>query len=249
MSDAFRTTPLILAIALAACLAAGCDRDPPDASSADPVADTGALPRPEAGAGSVTGFDGDSPPPPSPASSADDLAQGPDTPGAGSAADDSGFDLDSPAQDGSDTGIPPTAVTGPPTTPAPPPQNPAAEPAATEAAAVVRSYYAAINAGQYPRAYALWADGGRASGQTAGQFAGGFSDTARVGMSTGAPGRVEGAAGSRYVTIPVAVEAVRDDGTIHHYDGTYTLRRSTVDGATPGQRQWRIESADLREVE
>ena len=249
MSDAFRTTPLILAIALAACLAAGCDRDPPDASSADPVADAGALPRPEAGAGSVTGFDGNAPPPPSPASPADDLAQGPDTPDAGTAADDAGFDLDSPQQDGSDTGIPPTAVAVPPATPAPPPQNTTAEPAATEAAAVVRSYYGAINAGQYPRAYRLWSDGGGASGQTADQFAGGFSDTAKVTVSTGAPGRVEGAAGSRYVRIPVAVEAVQHDGTIRHYDGTYTLRRAVVDGATAEQRQWRISDADLREVE
>ena len=85
--------------------------------------------------------------------------------------------------------------------------------------------------------------------QTAGQFAGGFSDTAKVTVSTGEPGRVEGAAGSRYVTIPVAVEAVQADGSVRHYDGSYTLRRAVVDGATAEQRQWRISDADLRQVE
>lgn len=247
MTDASRINRLALAIVLAACLAAGCDREPPDASSADSVTDAGALPRPEAGAGSVTGFDGNSPPPQ--AASTGELAQGPDTPVSGTPAGDAGFDLESPAADGSDTGIPPTAVAVPPATPAAPPANPAPEPAAAEAAAVVRSYYGSINAGQYPRAYGLWSDGGSASGQTAEQFAGGFSDTAKVTVSTGAPGRVEGAAGSRYVKVPVAIEAVHDDGTIRHYDGTYTLRRSVVDGATAEQRQWRISDADLREVE
>lgn len=249
MSDASRTLRPALAIALAACLAAGCDRKPPDASSADSATDAGALPRPEAGAGSVTGFDGDAPPPPRPASSAGELAQGPDTPDSDIPPGETGFDLDSPVQDGSDTGIPPTAAAVPPAAPGVPPANPAAEPAAAEAAAVVRSYYGAIDAGQYPRAYRLWSDGGSASGQTADQFAGGFSDTAKVTVSTGAPGRVEGAAGSRYVRIPVAIEAVHDDGTIRHYDGTYTLRRSVADGATVEQRQWRISDADLREVE
>ena len=151
--------------------------------------------------------------------------------------------------EGGDVGIqaPGLSPPAPPTTPTAPPAG--AEPGAADAAAVVRSYYAAITAGQYPRAYALWSDGGRASGQTGAQFAGGFSDTARVTASTGAPGRVEGAAGSRYVTVPVAVEAIQDDGTIRHYDGTSTLRRAVVDGATAEQRQWRISDADLRQVE
>ena len=38
------------------------------------------------------------------------------------------------------------------------------EPSPEEAAAVIRTYYAAINALDYPRAYALWSDGGRSSG-------------------------------------------------------------------------------------
>jgi hypothetical protein len=236
---------IALAAALVAGLLAGCNRDPQPAPSADAAADAGTLPRPEAGPGSVTGFDGDAPPPRAAGTSAGAASDGEDTPVADAAPETGGFDLGSPPQD------PVAGTTATPAAPAPTPvpAAPAPEPGAAEAAAVVRSYYGAINAGQYPRAYALWSDGGRASGQTAGQFAGGFDDTAQVTVSTGTPGRVEGAAGSRYVTIPVAVEAVQDDGTIRHYDGTYTLRRAVVDGATAEQRQWRISNADLRQVE
>ena len=64
-----------------------------------------------------------------------------------------------------------------------------------------------------------------------------------------APGRIGAAAGSRFIEVPVAVSATRDDGSVHKYVGNYTLRRAVVDGATPEQRTWRIASADLREVQ
>lgn len=116
------------------------------------------------------------------------------------------------------------------------------------AVSAVRDYYAAINARDYDRAYRAWGDGGRASGQTAQQFAAGFAATAGVSVELGGPGPVEGAAGSRYVQVPVAVEARQADGSVRRFAGSYTLRMSVVDGATPEQRSWRIASADLREV-
>ena len=67
-------------------------------------------------------------------------------------------------------------------------------------------------------------------------------------MQTRSPGRIEGAAGSRYVTVPVTIQASHQDGSNHRYAGTYTLRRAVVDGASEEQRAWRIESADLREL-
>jgi len=48
---------------------------------------------------------------------------------------------------------------------------------------------------------------------------------------------VEGAAGSRYVTIPVTVRAETTTGREQRFVGSYTLRRSVVDGATPDHRQ------------
>ncbi len=235
----------LLPVALAACLSlSACDRDAPTRTPGDTDAGVATLPQPEAGGGSVTGFDGEAPPPP-PRASADagdtGIAEA-DMAVADLPSDDPGFALDAPPVAGSEPVPASPGATDP--VPAAP-----AEPGAAEAAAVVRSYYGAINAGQHGRAYGMWSDGGRASGQTADQFARGFGDTARVSVSTGEPGRVEGAAGSRYVTIPVAVETVHADGSVHHYDGSYTLRRAVVDGASAEQRQWRISDADLREVE
>lgn len=239
------STASLAACLLSICMLPACDREQPASTAGDGnAADMATLPRPDATGGSVTGFDGDAPKPRAPVTSADAGAAGEDTPGMLPSPDDADLEMVVPPE--STVEVPPAAVT--PALPVPAPAAPT-EPGAAEAAAVVRSYYGSINAGQYPRAYALWSDGGRASGQTASQFAGGFSDTAKVTVSTGEPGRVEGAAGSRYVTIPVAVEAVQADGSVRHYDGSYTLRRAVVEGATAEQRQWRISDADLRQVE
>ena len=80
-----------------------------------------------------------------------------------------------------------------------------AEADAESARRVIRDYYAAIAAGNYERAYGMWEDGGRRSGQTFLEFAAGFAGTERVQVQAGAPGRLEGAAGSRYVEVPVVV--------------------------------------------
>ena len=227
--------------ACCALLAACGARDQGDAARQGAGGDVEALPKPEAGSGSITGM--------------------PDKPGPGpvGAALADGATIE-PAIEGDDAlPLPPDAGD----LPAPPDQaqpgaqaqpdqgSPAAaapEPTPADAASVVSAYYAAIAAGQYPRAYALWSGGGQASGQSAQQFAGGFSDTASVSVAVGAPGRVDAAAGSRYIEIPVTVTATRTDGSVHRYAGTYTLRRAVVDGATAEQRAWRIASADLREI-
>lgn len=116
---------------------------------------------------------------------------------------------------------------------------------ARAAAAVVRAYYEAIDAREYRRAYALWEGGGRASGQGFDEFAGGFARTEEVRVEVGAPGRVEGAAGSRYVRVPVEVHAVTTDGEEQAFAGEYTLRRSVVPGASAEARRWRLHSAAI----
>jgi hypothetical protein len=64
-----------------------------------------------------------------------------------------------------------------------------------------------------------------------------------------APARLEGAMGSRYIEVPVSVEATARDGSVRRSVGAYTLRRSAWSMvATPDQRAWRIASADLREL-
>ena len=64
-------------------------------------------------------------------------------------------------------------------------------------------------------------------------------------VQPGTPGRLDAAAGSRYVEVPVTVEAAQRDGSVRRYAGSYTLRRAVVDGATAEQRAWRIASANL----
>ncbi|GAB3103763.1 hypothetical protein [Lysobacter terrae] len=123
----------------------------------------------------------------------------------------------------------------------------AGEPTPEDAVTVIRDYYGAINSGDFNRAYGLWSDAGRTSGQSPQQFAAGFADTTGVSVEMQAPGNVDAAAGSRYIQIPVTITATRRDGTQQRFSGRYTLRRAVVDGATPEQRQWRIASADLKE--
>jgi hypothetical protein len=125
---------------------------------------------------------------------------------------------------------------------------PSMEPNPQDAVAVIHDYYSAINQAGFAHAWALWSDHGRASGQTPQQFADGYADTANVNVQTQAPTHLDAAAGSRYIEIPVTITASRRDGSEHHYSGTYTLRRSTVDGATADQRAWRIASANLHEA-
>ena len=125
----------------------------------------------------------------------------------------------------------------------------ATEPTPEDAVAVLREYYAAINRGDFNRAYALWSDDGRASGQSPEQFAAGFVDTTGVSVDIHPPGEVDAAAGSRYIEIPVSIVATQRDGSQRRYAGAYTLRRAVVDGATPEQRAWRVGSVDLQETQ
>ena len=113
------------------------------------------------------------------------------------------------------------------------------------AAQVVQRYYAAIQQRDYRTAYLLWADSGRASGQTLEQFVAGFAQTDQAKVTIGDDVRVEGAAGSQYATVPVQVEAVLGNGQPQHFAGTYTLRRSLVGGAASEQRTWHIHSANV----
>jgi hypothetical protein len=125
---------------------------------------------------------------------------------------------------------------------APPPDS-----AMTAAAAadVIRRYYAAIDAKDFREAYDLWGNGGQASGQTFPEFRAGFAKTANVEVEIGTPGRIDPAAGSRYVDVPVVVRAVTTGGERQRFEGKYSLRRTVVDGSTPEQRHWHIYSADV----
>src|SRR5690606_20502225 len=105
-----------------------------------------ALPRPDAGAGSVTGM----PEAPGPG------AIGPPPAVDAGSLDDPEIVFDGESADATVVDVAP------------------GEPSAADAVAVLRDYYAAIGARDFTRAHAMWSDGGKASGQTLEQFAAGF---------------------------------------------------------------------------
>lgn len=113
---------------------------------------------------------------------------------------------------------------------------------AERAVAVVRDYYRAIDAREFRKAYAMW-DGSGPPGQTFEQFEAGFADTKSVRVETGSPSRVEAAAGSRYVEVPVTIVATKNDGSTERFGGAYTLRRSVVEGGSP---EWRLYRGEIR---
>ncbi|MGN6376714.1 MAG: hypothetical protein ACTHMG_14335 [Sphingomonas sp.] len=115
------------------------------------------------------------------------------------------------------------------------------------AAEVVRSYYAAIDHGEYRAAYQLWGNDGQDSHQSFTKFRQGFARTATTSVAVGQPGDSEGAAGSIYITVPVTVRAQLKDRTQQRFTGHYVLRRvNDVPGSTAAQRRWHLYSADLR---
>ena len=146
-----------------------------------------------------------------------------------------------PARGGVVAGLPPPS--GAPEGSAAPAHDPGSAEAAVD---VVRQYYAAIEARDYQRAYRCWGQEGAASRQTYEQFAAGFRNTAHVRAEFGAPGPIGAAAGSRYVEVQVSVTATTRSGEHQRFVGRYVLRRAVVDGATPAQRSWHIDSATMR---
>lgn len=119
--------------------------------------------------------------------------------------------------------------------------------AVAEAQAVLRDYYAAISDGEHARAYSLWADQGRASGQSLQQFMEGFAPTDGVSVQLGVGRALGGSRGASLVEIPATVEGPQADGSVRRHAGTYTLRLDQVDASSQAQR-WHIISADLREI-
>jgi hypothetical protein len=119
---------------------------------------------------------------------------------------------------------------------------------ATSAVAWIQDYYKAINERRFIDAYAHWVGYGQASGKSFEEFRKGFEETERVEVAVGTPGPIGAAAGSRYIEVPVRIEARTRAGARQSFSGSYTLRLSVVDGATPEQRSWHIYSAAVRPV-
>jgi hypothetical protein len=126
------------------------------------------------------------------------------------------------------------------------PEGPIDPKSAQGAGQVLQSYFALVEQGKYAEAYKLWSDGGKASGETADQFAKSFEAYREIHANIGGPGDMEGAAGSSYVDYPVQLYGRTRDGKEFNARGTMTLRRvNDVPGSSAEQRSWRIYKSDF----
>jgi hypothetical protein len=111
------------------------------------------------------------------------------------------------------------------------------------AVAVLKDYVRLIGERKFVEAHKLWSGDELSDGA----FADRFSRFRTYGGEIGEPGRIEGAAGSLYIEIPVTITGTLNGGEDFRQTGSFTLRRANdVPGATPEQLQWRIYKTDLR---
>ncbi|UVK37206.1 DUF1176 domain-containing protein [Mesorhizobium sp. AR10] len=92
----------------------------------------------------------------------------------------------------------------------------------SDSAAVVRSLYSAINRHEFARAWGYYGDTKPAKDFDA--FVKGYDGTDKVEVETGAVSD-EGAAGSIFYNVPVAIRATDKDGKQAVFAGCYTLRQ------------------------
>lgn len=115
------------------------------------------------------------------------------------------------------------------------------------AAQVLQSYAALLEQRRFTEAWRLWSDRGRASQMGEEEFANSYGKYAELHAEIGAPGRMEGAAGSAYVDIPLRFYGRLKNGQPFNSVGTATLRRvNDVPGSTGEQRQWRLCRLDMQ---
>ena len=109
----------------------------------------------------------------------------------------------------------------------------------TDPIATLASYYDAINARDYRRAYSFW----ETPSSSFEQFARGFADTDHVRVLVDPAPRIEGAAGSAFADISTIVVATTKGGNERVFAGCYVMRRSNVE-----DRGWQIYRANVSMV-
>ncbi len=113
----------------------------------------------------------------------------------------------------------------------------------SDPAAVVRSLYNAIDRHEYARAWDYFGDAKPAKDFDA--FVKGYGGTDRVAVETGTASE-EGAAGSVYFSLPVAIRATAPDGKEQVFAGCYTLRQVNAQVQEPPFNPIHIEKGELK---
>jgi Protein of unknown function (DUF1176) len=111
-----------------------------------------------------------------------------------------------------------------------------------DAAALVRSLYNAINRHEYARAYSYFNPPLEVSFK---RYVAGFADTGSVTVYTGTI-TYEGAAGSTYQQVPIAIRATAKDGSSKVFSGCYTIRGSNDQTSDAPFNGLKIEKALLK---
>ena len=126
-------------------------------------------------------------------------------------------------------------------------EGPIGAKSAQGAGQVLQQFGALIEQRRFAEARRLWSDGGRASGLTEAEFAAAYDKYAEIHAEVGAPGTMEGAAGSIYVDVPLRLYGKLKSGRPFNLVGPVTLRRvNDVPGSTEEQRRWHIASSGLK---
>jgi hypothetical protein len=111
----------------------------------------------------------------------------------------------------------------------------------------ISSYYDAIAAHDYARAYHYWQTG--APGQTLAQFAQGFAGTSDIGVVVALSFQMDAAAGSAYASAPLLITA-RNQNQPQLFVGCIVTRKSNVpvgNALTPDPN-WYLYSANFSPV-
>lgn len=139
-----------------------------------------------------------------------------------------------------------TALPLPTPVPVPAAAAPAAEPSASRDADVVASAWAhAVEARDWALVRAYWGEHGAASKLTPPAFAARWNKLAHPQVTLG-PGQEDGAAGSLFYDQPVVITDGVVGGKARRLSGHMVWRRvNDVDGASPEQLRWHIESSTL----
>jgi hypothetical protein len=115
----------------------------------------------------------------------------------------------------------------------------------SDGAALVRSLYNAISRKEYARAYGYFG-----ASKPVGEFkafADGYANTESVELKVGKV-TTEGAAGSIYSAVPVAIKSVERQGKTRFFSGCYVARIINPSLQVPPFTPYQIETARLEEV-
>jgi hypothetical protein len=112
------------------------------------------------------------------------------------------------------------------------------------AASALETYAVNVEGKHWQRAHQQWG-----SDKQAVEFEKRWRNASEVHGMIGTPGETDGGAGSIYSEVPVQFYGTRLDGTRFNSIGKAVMRRvNGVDGATPRQLSWHIDSITLKDT-